>query len=215
MITMWIPTPSMSLPQRVVLYGTCVLAVLNSLGLLVLLVQQNQQAAWLERTDLRLTEVEQSSVVEFLQEVPREAAGLRANVGQHQYQYSRNKRSDQDETEEGQEVQEGTEKGHQVHEQEVSQEVGEEAERKRKNGMKQIYPHGYHKAHVQDDMMMMMTYSMVPVRISNTICHNYNTNLFPTVDNCESTQFEEADRSSNTISESIFVLNTLLINTLL
>lgn len=168
-ITMWIPTPSMSVPQRVVLYGTCVLAVLNSLGLLVVLVQQNQQATRLEKTDLRLTEVEHSLVVEFLQEVPRGAAGLRASVGQHQYMYSRNKRSGQDGTEEEPGVTEGAEMGY---EQEVSQEVGEEAERKNKNGMKQKYHHGYHKAHVQDDMMMMMTYSMVPIKLLIDICNS-------------------------------------------
>lgn len=152
-VTMWIPTPSMTLPQRMVLYGTCLLALMNSVGLLVLLVQQNQQRVWLERTEVRLTEVEQSSVVEFLQEVPRGAAGLRASAAEHpQYQYSRNKRS------ELQELQRGEEK--ELLQQEASQEVGEEAERK----MKHRHRQHYHKAQVQDDMMMMMTYSMVPVR---------------------------------------------------
>lgn len=163
MVTMWIPTPSMTVPQRMVLYGTCVLALVNSVGLLVLLAQQNQQRSLLEQTGARLTEVEQSSVVEFLQEVPRGPAGMRARPAQHQYQYqySRNKRSDALEKEaslehqlmeEAEEVQQG------VSEQEASQEVGEEREKKR---------HGWkhkHKTHVQDDMMMMMTYSMVPVR---------------------------------------------------
>lgn len=158
-MTMWIPTPSMTLPQRAVLYGTCVLALVNSVGLLVLLVQQNQQRAWLERAESRLTEVEQSSVVEFLQEVPRGAAALRAEAPQHQYQYqySRNKRSEEREKELLQEP-----RREEVHGQEVSQEVGEEAEKKprRKHGHGQ----SYHKTHVQDDVMMMMTYSMVPVR---------------------------------------------------
>lgn len=165
-MTMWIPTPSMTLPQRLVLYGTCAVALLNSVGLLVLLVQQNQQRALLERTETKLTEVEQSSVVEFLQEVPRGAAGLRAGAGEHQqnqyqYQYSRNKRSEALEKEVQQE--DGQEEAAQ---QEASQEVGEEAERKTKHEMKHKHQHGqsYHKAHVQDDMMMMMTYSMVPVR---------------------------------------------------
>lgn len=163
-VTMWIPTPSMTLPQRMVLYGTCVVALMNSVGLLVLLVQQNQQRVWLDATQARLTEVEQSSVVEFLQEVPRGAAGLRASAGDHpqhqyQYQYSRNKRSEELEKELQQELP-------QVEGQEVSQEVGEETEKKMKDEMKHKHRHsqGYHKAHVQDDMMMMMTYSMVPVR---------------------------------------------------
>ncbi|XP_028257815.1 gliomedin [Parambassis ranga] len=160
-VTMWIPTPSMTLPQRMVLYGTCLLALMNSVGLLVLLVQQNQQRAWLERTEVRLTEVEQSSVVEFLQEVPRGAAGLRASAGEHpQYQYSRNKRS------ELQELQREEEK--ELLQQEVSQEVGEEAERK----MKHRHRQHYHKAQVQDDMMMMMTYSMVPIKLLIDICNS-------------------------------------------
>lgn len=157
-MTMWIPTPSMTLPQRTVLYGTCILALVNSVGLLVLMVQQNQQRAWLERTESRLTEVEQSSVVEFLQEVPKGAAALRAEPPQHQYQYSRNKRSEEREKELL--LREPHHEG--VHEQEVSQEVGEEAERKLRH--KHRHSQNYHKAHVQEDMMMMMTYSMVPVR---------------------------------------------------
>lgn len=168
-VTMWIPTPSMTLPQRVVLYGTCVVALMNSVGLLVLLVQQNQQRTWLEQTDARLTEVEQSSVVEFLQEVPRGAAGMRKSAGedpqyQYQYQYSRNKRSQQLEKGLMQELHHG--EGEEHHQQEVSQEVGEEMEKKMKHDLKHKHRHSqsYHKAHVQDDMMMMMTYSMVPVR---------------------------------------------------
>lgn len=160
---MWIPTPSMTLPQRAALYGTCILALVNFVGLLVLLVQQNQQGAWLERTESRLMEVEQSSVVEFLQEVPRGAAALRAEPPQqYQYQYSRNKRSREREKELLQEPHH-----EEVHEQEVSQEVGEEAERKLRH--KHQHSQNYQKTHVQDDMMMMMTYSMVPVRLNQDI----------------------------------------------
>ncbi len=164
-VTMWIPTPSMTLPQRMVLYGTCVVALMNSVGLLVLLVQQNQQRAWQEQTEARLTEVEQSSVVEFLQEVPRGAAGMRASAGEHpQYQYSRNKRSEELGKELQQELHQEQEQ--EVDQQEVSQEVGEETEKKMKHDLKHKHRHSqsYHKTHVQDDMMMMMTYSMVPVR---------------------------------------------------
>lgn len=163
-VTMWIPTPSMTLPQRMVLYGTCLVALMNSVGLLVLMVKQNQHWAWLEQTEARLTEVEQSSVVEFLQEVPRGAAGLRASAGdQPQYQYSRNKRSE----EMGKELQHDPyqEEGKGHHQQEASQEVGEEKE-SMKHELKHKHRHGqrYHKTQVKEDMMMMMTYSMVPVR---------------------------------------------------
>ncbi|TWW67816.1 Gliomedin [Takifugu flavidus] len=163
-VTMWIPTPSMTLPQRAVLYGTCILALVNFVGLLVLLVQQNQQGAWLERTESRLMEVEQSSVVEFLQEVPRGAAALRAEPPQP-YQYSRNKRSREREKELLQEPHH-----EEVHEQEVSQEVGEEAERKLRH--KHQHSQNYQKTHVQDDMMMMMTYSMVPIKLLMDICNS-------------------------------------------
>ena len=161
-VTMWIPTPSMTLPQRMVLYGTCLVALINSVGLLVLMVRQNQHHIWLEKTESRLTDVEQSSVVEFLQEVPRGAAGLRASRGDHpQHQYSRNKRSE----ELGKKLQHGSYqdegKGH--HQQEASQEVGEEKERM-KHELKHKHGQRYHKTQVQEDMMMMMTYSMVPVR---------------------------------------------------
>lgn len=168
-VTMWIPTPSMTVPQRMVLYGTCIVALMNSVGLLVLMVQQNEQRSWLERTDARLTEVEQSSVVEFLQEVPRGPAGIQAKPAQYQYQYSRNKRSDALEKETLLEHQHEEEPV--VLEQEASQEVGEETEKKPKPELKHKHRHGqhYHKAHVQDDMMMMMTYSMVPVRYNRCI----------------------------------------------
>lgn len=152
-VTMWIPTPSMTLPQRMVLYGTCLVALVNSVGLLVLMVQQNQQQVWLERNEARLTEVEQSSVVEFLQEVPRGAAGLRARAVQDpQVQSSRNKRSEDLKEEVHQET------GKKVRQQETSPEGGGEKEMKQKHRTTQRF----HKT--QEDMMMMMTYSMVPVR---------------------------------------------------
>lgn len=150
-----------------VLYGTCVVALMNSVGLLVLLVRQNQQHVWLEQTEAKLAEVEQSSVVEFLQEVPR--GERQVSMGEHpQYQslYSRNKRSEELEKELQQELLELHQENRQEHhEQEVSQELGEETEKKLKHELKHKHRHGqsYHKAHVQDDMMMMMTYSMVPV----------------------------------------------------
>ncbi|XP_034536058.1 gliomedin [Notolabrus celidotus] len=176
-VTMWIPTPSMTLPQRVVLYGTCMMALMNSVGLLVLLIQQNQQRVLLEQTEGRLTEVQQSSVVEFIQEVPRGAAGLRASVvdqPKYQYQFSRNKRSEELEKELQQELH-LEELEEVVQEQEVSQEVGEETEKKMKNEGKHKHGHSsqsYHKAHVQNDMMMMMTYSMVPIKLLIDICNS-------------------------------------------
>lgn len=159
---MWIPTPSMTLPQRMVLYGTCLVALVNSVGFLVLMVQQNQQRAWLEQTEARLTEVEQSSVVEFLQELPRGAAGLRAGPGDHSQhqQYSRNKRSEELEKDLQHEYHHEEGKGFPL--KEASQEVGEEKD-ELKHDLKHKHRHSQHYK-TQDDMMMMMTYSMVPVR---------------------------------------------------
>ncbi|XP_077419298.1 gliomedin isoform X2 [Vanacampus margaritifer] len=193
-VTMWIPTPSMTRLQRLVLYGTCAVALLNSVGLLVLLFQQNQQHVLLEQAEARLTQVEQSSVVEFLQEVPRD----QRNVGKPRYQYSRNKRSDaleldeeqekalegtqekeirmDEEREEEQELEKELHRGEDVetNQQEVSQEVGEETEMKAKNNRKYKHRHNhrYHKEGVHDDMMTMLTYSMVPIKLLMDICNS-------------------------------------------
>ncbi|XP_071757554.1 gliomedin [Centroberyx gerrardi] len=178
-VTMWIPTPSMTLPQRAVLYGACVVALMNSVGLLVLLVQQNQQRVRLEQTEARLAEVEQSSVVEFLQEVPRGGAGMRASRGEqhqheYQYQYSRNKRSQELERELEKELRQELRELDQEEGQETSQEVGEERGKKMRHELKHKHRHtqGYHKTEVQDDMMMMMTYSMVPIKLLIDICNS-------------------------------------------
>ena len=177
-VTMWIPTPSMTVPQRVVLYAAAGLALVNTLGFLVLLVQLNQQGVRLDRTESRLALVEQSSVVEFLQEVPRRGASLQgAPTRGEQAQYSRNKRSQEGEKEEMMETTEPTQDdtldlGHQQHhhhsqEELLVQEAGEDFGRKvmsEGKGKHKQRHHGHHKVEVQDDMMTMMTYSMVPVR---------------------------------------------------
>ncbi|XP_029001211.1 gliomedin [Betta splendens] len=177
-VTMWIPTPSMTLPQRMVLYGTCVVALMNSVGLLVLLVCQNQQHHWLEQTDARLSEVEQSSIIEFFQKVPRGAAGRQAAEVDHpeyQYSYSRNKRSEMMKKDQQEEILDIHQEGkHELHQQEASQDVGEETVKKIRMESKHKHQHGQsdHRAHVQDDMMMMMTYSIVPIKLLIDICNN-------------------------------------------
>ncbi|XP_077478028.1 gliomedin [Stigmatopora argus] len=175
-VTMWIPTPSMTRPQRLLLYGSCVVALLNSLGLLVLLLRQNQQHVLLEQTGSRLNQVEGSSVVEFLREVPREP----------QYQYSRNKRSDSleerasnatgDQELDAERVPEKelySGGGAESSQQEVSQEVGVETDMKPKQNRKHKHRHHqiYRKDYTQDDMMMMLTYSMVPIKLLVDICN--------------------------------------------
>lgn len=141
---------------QALLYGTCVLTLVNSGGLFVLLVQQTQLSARLVQAEGRLQEISESSVVEFLSQVrgPEDQ--------EEQYQSSRNKRS--------QELHHAQEEL--LHAQEL--------------------PRGQaiHRAEQQGDMMMMMTYSMVPVRQTpcwlNIISHlfpsfsiyKYNFNLF-------------------------------------
>jgi len=169
---MWIPTPSMTRAQRLLLYGTCAVALMNSVGLLVLLLRQNQQRASLERAEARLAEVEQSSVVEFLREAPRGAAGLRASRpdrDRDRDQYSRNKRSEELDKETQRELHQ--EEVQELHPQEASQEVGEEAEKKTKMKHKQR-----HKTRVTEDVMTMMTYSMVPVRKRRLFITVFRTN---------------------------------------
>ena len=181
-VTMWIPTPSMTVPQRVVLYGTAGLALVNTLGFLVLLVQLNQQGVRLDQTESRLALVEQSSVVEFLQEVPKRGASMQGAPRGEQAQYSRNKRSQEGEKEVILETTEPTQgdkldhrhQQHHQHSQEevLVQEAGEEFGKKAMSegkGKHKLRHHGHHKVEVQDDMMMMMTYSMVPVREPFTI----------------------------------------------
>ncbi|CAL8352145.1 unnamed protein product [Merluccius merluccius] len=175
-ITMWIPTPSMTVPQRVVLYGTAGLALANALGVLVLLVQLNQQGVRLGRAESGLAQVEHSSVVEFLQEVPRRGAATQGEPPQ--YQYSRNKRSQEGEKEATPEPTEHSRDdgrdprrdGEEV----LAQEAGEEFGKKmmRSEGKHKQRHHGHRKVEVQDDMMMMMTYSMVPIKLLIDICNS-------------------------------------------
>lgn len=170
---MWIPTPSMTVPQRVVMYGTAGLALVNTLCFLVLLVQLNKQGVRMAQTENRLAQVEHSSVVEFLQEVPRRGAAMKGGA-QPQYQSSRNKRSQEGEkevilhpTEAAQDNRQDHHLHQHHHEGVMVQEAGEEFGKKPRNeGKHKQRHHGHHKAEMRDDMMMMMTYSMVPVRDS-------------------------------------------------
>lgn len=164
---MWIPTPSLSLPQRVLLYGSCTLALVNSVGLLVLLLQHNHLWTRVDQIEAQLKEVVQSSVVEFLQEVPRGGPGQ-----QVQYQYSRNKRSQKLENELRELKQEDREelpKGASP-EVEGSQEVDMEMGKKMRHELKHWQRN--HKTEIHDNMMMMMTYSLVPIKVLIDICNS-------------------------------------------
>lgn len=127
------------------LYGTCVLTLVNSGGLFILLVQQTQLSARLALLEGRLQEISQSSVVEFLSQV-------RGPEDQGEpSQSSRNKRS--------QELHHAQEELHQAQEELLH------ATQEGHHGQ------GIHRAEQQGDMMMMMTYSMVPVRQTACFLH--------------------------------------------
>lgn len=136
---------------QILLYGTLVLTLINSGGLFILLVQQTQLSARLSLLEGRLHEISESSMVEFLTQV-------RGPEDQGEpSQSSRNKRSQ--ELHHAQEL-------HQAHEEllHAKQEVH--------------HGQGIHRAEQQGDMMMMMTYSMVPVR--QTPCFlNFINSLCP------------------------------------
>ncbi|XP_069046606.1 gliomedin [Lepisosteus oculatus] len=108
---------------RVLFCGLGVLTMLNCAGMIFLILQHGRLSGELADLGARLQEFSKSSVVEFLSEVTRDQA---EDAGQ--YQYSRNKRS---------------------------QELRET-----------------HIRAEQEDMLMMMTYSMVPVRVLVDLCNS-------------------------------------------
>lgn len=129
------------------LYGTCVLTLVNSGGLFILMVQQTQLSARVALLEGRLQEISESSVMEFLTQV-------RGPEDQGEpSQSSRNKRS--------QEL-------HQAQEEllHATQEVH--------------HGQGIHRAEQHGDMMMMMTYSMVPVRQTPCLL-NFITHICPII----------------------------------
>ncbi|XP_077104340.1 gliomedin [Siphateles boraxobius] len=136
---------------RWVLCGVCVLTVMNCAGLVLLLVQQRELWAHLTEVERQMVEISQSSVVEFMTQV---------NEDEAESQDSRNKRSRQHRGTRPFEEQEGS--------------VGEEV----LGDFQYHYQQQMHgpvyqrKTGEQDGMMMMMTYSMVPVKILLDICNS-------------------------------------------
>ncbi|XP_030622700.1 gliomedin [Chanos chanos] len=121
----------MSWKLRVLLYSMCVLILVNSGGLILLLVWQNQLSARVSELDLKMHEVSESAVVELVSALNHDT-----RLQEEQYQYSRNKRS-----------------------QELKQEPQQD--------LNQL-----NRAELHEDMMMMMTYSMVPVKVLIDICNS-------------------------------------------
>ncbi|XP_055030854.2 gliomedin [Misgurnus anguillicaudatus] len=135
---------------RWALYIVCVLTLMNSAGLVLLLVQQRDLWTHLTEVEQQMVEISQSSVVEFMTQV---------NGDEAEYQHSRNKRR----------------RHHRGTRPIVGDEsdVDEELMRDFQYQHQREHRQGFqHKTEEQDGMMMMMTYSMVPVKILLDICNS-------------------------------------------
>lgn len=137
------------------------LTLLNSAGFMLLLLQIREFGNRIDVVESHLGEISQSSVVEFMTEVSRNQQEIQDDL----HQYSRNKRSQE-------------QKEAQTLEQKVLLELEEKlaeisgdgsGDKLLSNEMKssQEHPDFYHRTVQQDGMMMMMTYSMVPVGPQN------------------------------------------------
>lgn len=138
-----------------------VLTLLNSAGFMLLLLQSRELGNRMDVMESRLEEISQSSVVEFMTEMSRNQQGIQEDL----HQYSRNKRS--------QELKEA-----QALQQKLQMELGEKLAEVSGDGEGEVMineeeknlqeaPDLYHRMVQHDGMMMMMTYSMVPVRTRN------------------------------------------------
>ncbi|XP_052007920.1 gliomedin-like [Xyrauchen texanus] len=140
----------MSWQVRWALFSMCVLMLINSAGLVLLLVQQRELWAHLNKVEEQMVEISQSSVVEFMTQV---------NGDEAEFQYSKSKRRRQ----------------HRGTRPIVDGEAGLEDEVLGDLQYQRQQRHGQllqHKTQEQDGMMMMMTYSMVPVQILLDICNS-------------------------------------------
>lgn len=130
---------------RLVLYSVCVLTLINSAGLVLLLIQHTEMWTHVIEVERQMVDISQSSVVEFMTQV---------NEDEAEYQYSTtNKRSRQHR---------GT-RPIREHEAGPDEELMRDFQYQQHREREQLFQH---KTEEQDGMMMMMTYSMVPVRHS-------------------------------------------------
>ncbi|XP_060734717.1 gliomedin [Tachysurus vachellii] len=143
-----------------------VLTLLNSAGFMLLLLQTREFENRMDVVESRLEEISQSSVVEFMTEMSRNKQEIQEDL----HQYSRNKRS--------QEL-----KAAQALEQKLQLELEEKLAEVSGDGMGeramineerniQEPPDFYHRTVQHNGMMMMMTYSMVPVKVLLDLCNS-------------------------------------------
>lgn len=134
------------------------LTLLNTAGFMLLLLQTREFGNRMDEVESRLEEISQSSVVEFMTEMNRNQQEIQEDL----HQYSRNKRS-----QELKEAQTLEQKFQSELEEKLAEISGDgPGEEVLGNEMKkaQEHPDFYHRTVQHDGMMMMMTYSMVPVR---------------------------------------------------
>ncbi|XP_026782846.2 gliomedin isoform X1 [Pangasianodon hypophthalmus] len=141
------------------------LTLLNSAGFMLLLLQTREFGNRMDVVESRLEEISQSSVVEFMTEMSRNQQEIQEDL----HQFSRNKRS--------QELKEA-----QALEQKLQLELEEKlaevsgdgtGDERLSNEEKNVQdPDFYHRTVQHDGMMMMMTYSMVPVKVLLDICNS-------------------------------------------
>ncbi|XP_053355910.1 gliomedin [Clarias gariepinus] len=143
-----------------------VLTLLNSAGFMLLLLQTREFGNRMDEVESHLEEISQSSVVEFMTEMSKNQQEVQEDLPQ----YSRNKRSQ--ELKEAQTLEQKLQLELEEKLDEVSGDgIVEELLRTKEKNI-QEGPDFYHRTVQHDGLMMMMTYSMVPVKVLLDICNS-------------------------------------------
>ncbi|XP_060779054.1 gliomedin isoform X2 [Neoarius graeffei] len=140
-----------------------VLTLLNSTGFMLLLLQSREFGNRMDVVESRLEEISQSSVVEFMTEMSR-------SQQEDLQQNSRNKRSQ--ELEEAQALEQKLQLELEEKLAEVSGDGTREEVLSNEEKNIQEQPDFYHRTVQHNGMMMMMTYSMLPVKVLLDICNS-------------------------------------------
>lgn len=149
-----------------------VLTLLNSAGFMLLLLQTREFGNRMDEVESHLEEISQSSVVEFMTEMSKNQQEVQEDLPQ----YSRNKRSQ--ELKEAQTLEQKLQLELEEKLDEVSGDgIVEELLRTKEKNI-QEGPDFYHRTVQHDGLMMMMTYSMVPVRNMNDLRNNSSFNNY-------------------------------------
>lgn len=134
------------------------LTLLNSAGFMLLLLQTREFGNRMDVVESRLEEISESLVVEFMTEMSRNQQEIQEDL----HQNSRNKRSQ--ELKEAQALEQKLQLELEEKLAEVSGDGTREEALSNEEKNVQEHPDFYHRTVQHDGMMMMMTYSMLPVR---------------------------------------------------